>query len=144
MRMRVEGVKNAYLRRRQYRSRSKSRLRSRRLRLMLSKSRSLRLRRKIFENPARRFGPRPSQRPSRASWQLTNFAHFRSEREILRPRPWPMASDDAKIIKRPITNIPNRLLDVRSFIKVPPKMHRPMRVRGRNKATLASISMPLL
>src|SRR5829696_6258180 len=131
MRMRVEGVKNAYLRRRHLRSSFQSRSRLRSLRLMLSKSRSRRsrrLRRNLLLNPSsRRSGPRPSQRPSRASWQLTNFAHFLSMRETLRPRPWPRVSDEAKVINRPTTKIPNRFLDVKSFIKVPPKMYRPMR-----------------
>ena len=122
MRMRVEGVKNAYLRRR-HRLCWKSLSRHRSLRLIRrskSRSRCLRLRLKMFVNPARRFGPRPSTRPSRASWQLTNFPHFLSRFEALRPRPWAIASDDANVSTMPTTRIPNRFLDVKSFIKVPP------------------------
>src|ERR1044072_7156232 len=62
-------------------------------------------------------GPRPSQRPSRASWQLTNFEHFLSQFEALRPRPWAFTSVDiAKIINRLTTTIPNIFVEVEGFI----------------------------
>ena len=96
-----------YRRRRQERS-SLSRSRWRRLHLILSKSRSrFRRRLKLF---VRRLGPRPSQRPSRASWQLTNLPHFLSKpRDALRPRPWPIASvATLTTINRHNTRIPNR------------------------------------
>ena len=45
-------------------------------------------------------GPRPSQRPSRASWQFTNFAHFLSRfGPCPRPFPRPCANEIAGTAK---------------------------------------------
>src|SRR6185369_10429069 len=123
MRMRPKGVKNGYLWRyrwrRQFRLCCQSRSRLRRLRSHLFESRSRRLRLKMLAKPDRdRRGPRPSQRPSRASWQLTNFEHFLSQFEALRPRPCAFALvDTAKIINRLIATIPNKFVEVEGFIK---------------------------
>jgi hypothetical protein len=114
----VAGLEDYDLRRCDLRWLSKSRSRCRRRRSNRSESRSRRLRLKIFVAPKRRLGPRPSQRPSLASWQLTNFEHFLSHCEALRPRPWAIVSvDTAKIINRLKTTIPKTLVEVEGFIK---------------------------
>jgi len=130
-------------RRRRQRSSLRSRSRWRRLDLMLSKSRSrFRRRLKTFETRERRSGPRPSQRPSRASWQLTNLEHLLSKRrDALRPRPWPIASvATLTTINRLNMRIPNSFL---CFIGSLPEKHWPMRFSGPQWATIASSFMPL-
>jgi hypothetical protein len=90
-------------------------------------------------------GPRPSQRPSRASWQLTNFEHFLSQFEALRPRPWAFASVDiAKIINRLIATIPNKFVEVERFISSSLKNSPANEGSGPQWATIASRFMPLL
>jgi hypothetical protein len=153
MRTHLEGVKNGYLRRRQSRSRSKSRSRFRRVRLRTSKSRFLRLRRKKrSEDRLLRFGPRPSQRPSLASWQLTNLPHFLSICAALRPRPCPIASEDiATIINKPSTAVPNTFLEIENFMNSSVEIDT-AEVHGASgatalgsvKATIALMLMPLL
>ena len=132
-------------RRRRQRLSLKSRSRLRRRRSNLSESRSRRLRRKMFV--VRRFGPRPSQRPSRASWQLTNLEHFLSRCEPRRPRPWPMASVDVpRTNNNPSTKIPNKCFDVKRCIKVSSlNYNRPNEGLGpqdENPALLAPLLKP--
>jgi hypothetical protein len=88
-------------RRQSRRSRSKSRSRLRRARLKMFPVKRVLL----------RLGPRPSHRPSRASWQLTNLPHFLSIRPNTRRfRPWPNASVDI-----PIASTRTRLAAAISF-----------------------------
>ena len=132
-----------HLLRRQRRSSFKSRSRWRRLDLTLSLSRSrFRRRLKTSEKRERWLGPRPSQRPSRASWQLTNLEHLLSKRrDTLRPRPWPIASvATLTTINRLNTRIPNSFL---CFIGSLREKHWPMRFSGPQWATIASSFMPL-
>src|SRR5690348_16227642 len=92
----------------------------------LSKLRS-RLRRERLKirsfNDVLRRGPRPSHRPSRASWQLTNLPHFLpSPCPCPRPlRPWPKVSDDIPTASsRTRAAPPITFLEIGNFIKVPP------------------------
>ena len=113
--------------------RRKRRLRSKR---SLSKTRS-RLRRDRLKmrsvNELLRRGPRPSQRPSRASWQLTNLPHFLSKPRpnTRRLRPWPNASEAIPITSsRTKAAAPISFLEIGSFIKVPPISYHSTKVDG--------------
>lgn len=109
--------------------RSRSTLRfTRRRRKSSSRSqlRFLQILRRKLEPLMRRRGPRPSQRPSRASWQLTNLPHFRPSR--LRPRPRPRRSPKAVtgmiIVSNRATMVIEKKVPLRLdfFIQAPPNL----------------------
>jgi len=71
-------------------------------------------------------GPRPSQRPSRASWQLTNTRHFQlMSRLCARPRPWAEAKAGS-IASRNILSSTSTMLRFRFTIYIRP----PIRISG--------------
>src|SRR5215813_15344198 len=85
-----------------------------------------------------RFGPRPSQRPSRASWQFTNFAHFLSlsqsyPRPRPRPRPWAIdTAGNANNRTNPKNKAANNLLSPLTVFIRPPSCSEALVLEFRN------------
>src|SRR5882724_8562719 len=67
------------------------------------------------QTPTDRFGPRPSQRPSRASWPLTKTLDFLS-----RPLPLPRPCANPDVDNRHNIRTPNAILNAVILIKTSP------------------------
>jgi hypothetical protein len=81
----------------------------------------------LRKTPKFRCGPRPSQRPSRASWQFTNFPHFLSKSGP-RPLPFPLRCPNAvagrAMARARLNKIMNKTfrLAVKTLIKPPSEL----------------------